>query len=89
MGRDFKFQRRAILLGVVLLVAADIALAAYSWSFASAPKPQQDLMMLTRNRDCARTLFARKIFAARFQRSRKIATNSRSLFIRRPPDIPQ
>jgi len=51
MGRDFKFQRRAILLAVILLVTADIALAAYSWTFASALNPQQDLMMLTRNRD--------------------------------------
>jgi hypothetical protein len=54
MGRDFKFRRRAILLGVILLVAADIALAAYSWNFASAPKPQEDLMVLTRNRDLLR-----------------------------------
>jgi hypothetical protein len=54
MRRDFKFQRRAILLGVILLVAADIALAAYSWNFASAAKPQQDLMALTRNRDLLR-----------------------------------
>ena len=54
MGRDFKFRRRAILVGVILLVAADIALAAYSWNFASAPKPQQDLVVLTRNRDLLR-----------------------------------
>jgi len=38
MGRDFKFRRRAILLGVILLVAADIALATYSWNFASGPR---------------------------------------------------
>jgi len=54
MGRDFKFRRRAILLGVILLVAADVALAAYSWNFASAPNPQQDLMIMTRNRDLLR-----------------------------------
>lgn len=51
MSRDFTFERRAILLGVVLLVAADIALAAYSWNLASGPRPQQDLALLTRNRD--------------------------------------
>jgi len=54
MGRDFKFRRRAILLGVILLVAADIALATYSWNFASGPRSQQDLMVLTRNRDLLR-----------------------------------
>jgi hypothetical protein len=54
MRHDFKFQRRTILLGVILLVAADIALAAYSWSFASVRKPQQDLVALTRNRDLLR-----------------------------------
>jgi Tfp pilus assembly protein PilO len=54
MGRDFKLQRRAILLAVILLVAADIALAVYSWNFASGPQPQQDLAVLTRNRDLLR-----------------------------------
>ena len=54
MRRDFKFERRAILLGVVLLVAADIALAAYSWNLSSGPRPQQDLAVLTRNRDLLR-----------------------------------
>ena len=54
MGRDFKFRKRAILLGLILLVTADIALVVYSWNFASAPKSQQDLMVLTRNRDLLR-----------------------------------
>jgi Tfp pilus assembly protein PilO len=54
MRRDFKLERRTILFGVVLLVAADVALAVYSWKFASAPHPQQDLAILTRNRELLR-----------------------------------
>jgi Tfp pilus assembly protein PilO len=59
MRRDFKLEKRAIILGLVLLVAADIALAAYSWSFAASPRPQQDLITLTRNRDLLRADIAR------------------------------
>jgi type IV pilus assembly protein PilO len=54
MRRDFTFERRAILLGVALLVAADIALAAYGWNLASGPRSEQDLTVLTRNRDLLR-----------------------------------
>jgi Tfp pilus assembly protein PilO len=54
MRHDFKLERRAILLAVLLLVVADIALAVYSWNFASGPRPQQDLAILTRNRDLLR-----------------------------------
>src|SRR5262249_56739427 len=59
MRREFKFERRAILLGVILLVLADVALAVYSWNFASAPKPHQDLVVLTRNRDLLHADIAR------------------------------
>ena len=59
MRREFKLERRAILLGVVLLVAADVALIVYSWNVASAPRPQQDLAVLTRNRDLLRADVAR------------------------------
>jgi hypothetical protein len=59
MRREFKLERRAILLGVVLLVAADIALVVYSWNAASGPRPQQDLQVLTRNRDLLRADVAR------------------------------
>ena len=38
MRRDFALRKRIILLGVVLLVLADIGLAAYSWQLASAPR---------------------------------------------------
>ena len=54
MRRDFKLERRTILFEVVLLVAADVALALYSWKFASGPRTQQDLAILTRNRDLLR-----------------------------------
>jgi Tfp pilus assembly protein PilO len=37
MPRDFTTRKRAILTGVILLVAADLALAAYSWQLASEP----------------------------------------------------
>jgi Tfp pilus assembly protein PilO len=54
MRHDFKLERRAILLGVVLLVAADVALAVYGWNLSSGPRAQQDLAVLTRNRDLLR-----------------------------------
>ena len=37
MARDFTTRRRAILGGVICLVAADLALAAYSYQFTSQP----------------------------------------------------
>jgi Tfp pilus assembly protein PilO len=58
MRRNFKFERRAILLGVILLIAADIALVVYSWNFSSTTHPQ-DLAVLTRNRDLLRADIAR------------------------------
>jgi Tfp pilus assembly protein PilO len=58
MRRNFKLERRAILLGVVLLIAADVALVVYSWNFSSANHPQ-DLAILTRNRDLLRADIAR------------------------------
>jgi Tfp pilus assembly protein PilO len=54
MRHDFKFERRAIVFGVVLLVAADVALAVYGWNLAAAPRPQQELAVLTLNRDLLR-----------------------------------
>jgi Tfp pilus assembly protein PilO len=38
MPRDFTTRKRAILSAVVFLVAADLALAAYSWQLASEPR---------------------------------------------------
>jgi Tfp pilus assembly protein PilO len=41
MHRDFTLQKRAILLVVGLLVAADIGLAIYSWELSTAPYTSQ------------------------------------------------
>src|SRR5579864_9331027 len=42
MKRDLRLQKRLILGGVLLLVGADIALAAYNWKLSSSPRtPQQ------------------------------------------------
>jgi type IV pilus assembly protein PilO len=55
MRRDFTWRRRIILIGVVLLVLADIGLAAYSWQLASAPHaPEKQLAVETKQRDLLR-----------------------------------
>jgi Tfp pilus assembly protein PilO len=54
MRREFKFEKRAILVAVALLVIADVALAAYGWKLAAAPRSQQDVVILSRNRDLLR-----------------------------------
>ena len=41
MHRDFTLQKRAILIVVGLLLAADIGLAIYSWELSSAPHTSQ------------------------------------------------
>jgi type IV pilus assembly protein PilO len=52
MQRDFAIRRRAILGVVILLVLADVALAAYSWQLASTPHtPQQQLALEMRQHD--------------------------------------
>jgi Tfp pilus assembly protein PilO len=52
MRRDFTLRKRVILAGVILLVLADVALAAYSWELSSAPHaPQQQLGIETKQRD--------------------------------------
>src|SRR5437660_2812427 len=44
MRRDFTLRKRTILGGVILLVLADVALAAYSWQLSSAPRaPREQL----------------------------------------------
>jgi Tfp pilus assembly protein PilO len=42
MRREFTFRKQAIVGGVVLLVLADVALAAYSWQLASAPQSPRE-----------------------------------------------
>ena len=51
MRRDFRGKKRVILTLLALLIAADIALGAYTWKLASAGTAQQELVLLTRNRD--------------------------------------
>jgi Tfp pilus assembly protein PilO len=52
MRRDFTLRKRIILGGVILLVVADVALAAYSWQLSSAPHaPQQQLAVQTKQHD--------------------------------------
>jgi hypothetical protein len=52
MRRDFTLRKRIILVGVILLVLADVALAAYSWQLSSAPHaPQQQLAVEIKQHD--------------------------------------
>ena len=54
MRHDFKLERRLIIFGLVLLVVADIALAFYGWNLSAGRQPQDELAVLTRNRDLLR-----------------------------------
>jgi type IV pilus assembly protein PilO len=51
MRHDFKLKKRLILTLLVLLIAADLALGVYSWSLASALSAQDELTLMTRNRE--------------------------------------
>ena len=51
MRHDFTLKKRAILLLLVVLIAADLALSFYSWNLASAQSAKQELSLLTVNRD--------------------------------------
>ena len=48
MARDFTTRKRVILGGVICLVAADLALAAYSFQLSSEPQSPGDFPKLTR-----------------------------------------
>jgi len=51
-AREFQHSKSAvILLLLALLIAADMALGAYTWNFASAQAEQQELALMMRNRD--------------------------------------
>lgn len=54
MRHDFKLERRLIVFALVLLVIADIALAVYGWNLSAGRHPQDELAILTRNRDLLR-----------------------------------
>jgi len=52
MRRDFTLRKRIILSGVIVLVLADVALAAYTWELSSAPHaPQQQIAVETKQHD--------------------------------------
>jgi Tfp pilus assembly protein PilO len=59
MRHDFKLKRRAIVIALVLLIAADIGLGVYSWRLASARSAQQNLDFLSLNRDLLKKDIAR------------------------------
>ena len=55
MPRDFTTRKRLILGGVILLVAADIGLAAYSWQLSSSPHaPEEQFRLESKQRDLLR-----------------------------------
>ncbi len=54
MRHDFKLERRLIIFALVLLVAAAVALAVYGWNLSAGRQPQEELAILTRNRDLLR-----------------------------------
>ncbi len=52
MRRDFTVRKRIILGGVILLVLADVGLAAYSWQLSSALQmPQQQRAVESKQHD--------------------------------------
>lgn len=52
MGRDFALRKQIILIGVIFLVLADVALAAYSWELSNAPNaPHQRMAIEARQHD--------------------------------------
>jgi Tfp pilus assembly protein PilO len=55
MTRNFKPQKRLILGSVILLIVADVALAAYSWSLSSAPQtPKEEFAAQSKKLDILR-----------------------------------
>jgi len=54
MRHDFKLERRLIIFALVLLVAADVALAVWGWNLSAGRQPQEELAVMTRNRDLLR-----------------------------------
>jgi hypothetical protein len=67
MARDFKFERRAIIAGVALLLAADVALGVYSWRLSKAPNTTPQSVDVE-----ARTL---KRLKAEIEDAEKVAAN--------------
>ncbi|HEX4380843.1 MAG TPA: type 4a pilus biogenesis protein PilO [Candidatus Acidoferrum sp.] len=59
MRNDFTVERRLIVLALVLLVTADVAFAVWGWNMSAGRQPQDELAILTRNRDLLRADIAR------------------------------
>ena len=51
MRRDFTLRKRIILSGMIVLVLADVALAAYTWELSSAPHAPQQIAVETKQHD--------------------------------------
>jgi Tfp pilus assembly protein PilO len=51
MRDHFKIKKRLIVLVLVLLIGTDVALGVYTWNLPSAQAAQQELALMTRNRD--------------------------------------
>jgi hypothetical protein len=51
MRHDFKLKKRAIVLLLAALIAADLALGVYTWNQASEHSAKQELALMTVNRD--------------------------------------
>jgi len=47
MASDFRLQKRLITAAVALLIAADVALAAYSWNMGTTPRNERELAAQT------------------------------------------
>ncbi|HXM94339.1 MAG TPA: hypothetical protein VOA64_08815 [Candidatus Dormibacteraeota bacterium] len=62
MTSNFKLQKRLIIGALLVLVFADIALAAYSWRLSSVPRnPQQELALQTKQFELLRADIKRAI----------------------------
>jgi len=66
MRRDFTMRKRIILAFVILLVLADVALAAYSWQLSSAPHAPQQQLSVTKQHN---------LLKADIERAQKIRDN--------------
>ena len=52
MRREFTFRKQVIIAGVVLLILADVTLAAYSWRLVSSPRsPREQLSLEVKQHD--------------------------------------
>jgi hypothetical protein len=67
MSRDFKFEKRAILGGLLLLIVADVAMGFYSWHISASPSASPQRL--------AEETGKLKLLRADIDYAEKIATN--------------